>query len=89
MSWSVNLIGAADKIVDALTAHGEQMTDPTSKAEYSDALPHLIGAVKQNFEQNYTPTVKVIASGTGYMVKGEAQSRTFAMTVERFYGTTV
>lgn len=59
MSWSVNLIGPADRIVDALNQKVQVMTDPTSKAEYTDALPHLIGIVGQNVEQNYKPVLKV------------------------------
>jgi hypothetical protein len=89
MSWSLTLIGAAPKVVEALKKKSETMTDPNSKKEFDAVLPGMIAALEQNFEQNYEVVVKLTANGHGSFVDGEQKSGTFQMNLERIYGEIV
>lgn len=64
MSWTVNFIGEAPKVAEALTAQSEKLTG-ASKEEYDEALPHLIGLVRQSFGEP-NPIVSITANGHGH-----------------------
>lgn len=93
MSWSIALIGKPDNIVERLTRTSMEMTEGQSKTEYDEALPHLIGIVKQNFalsSSGYTePMVKLEANGSGFMKDGLQQQRSLKVTIESMYITVV
>ena len=40
--------------------------DGTTKVEYDAELPHLIGLVKQNWNGDSDPVIKITASGHGH-----------------------
>jgi hypothetical protein len=69
MSWSIQFVGAPDKVVAALEAQSEKFNGQ-SKVEYDDAKPHLIALVQQNFvaegEDGFlAPLVRLQANGSG------------------------
>lgn len=90
MSWSINFIGTAAKVAEALTSQSEKL-DGQSKVEYDDALPAMVTLVKQNFEPEGSPEpmVKITASGHGYATNGEQKQRYFVVSLERVYGVLV
>jgi hypothetical protein len=82
MSWSIQFIGKPEKVVEALQA---QKLSGESAVEYADALPHLVGLVKENF--GYDNLVKIVASGHGQT--GQKPSRQLAVSLEIIYGVVV
>ena len=90
MSWNITFIGDPANVVKALEEESAKLTGP-SKAEYDAALPHLVGLVKENFNNNGTGiVVKVAASGHGYTgTDGIDQFRQCAASVEQLYGVLV
>jgi len=86
MSWSINAIGKPENIVKALEAESTKMTGQ-SKVEYDDALPHLVGLVKQNFlgPDSEPPLIEVNANGSGYAKDGQQVTRDCAVTIKRHY----
>lgn len=95
MSWSVNIVGPAEKVVEELLAHRESL-DGQSLKEYESALPHLCGIVAQNYakksavESGYaSPVVRVTASGSGVARDGEVIYSTCSVNVENYYGKVV
>lgn len=78
MSWSISLVGKPENIVKALEEESPKLTGQC-KLEYDEALPHLVGLVKQNFQND--PASRLLdmeleASGSGW-AKGDTQvSRT-------------
>lgn len=87
MSWSINFIGKPENVTKALEEHSAKL-DGQSKVEYDDALPHLIGLVKQTFGSQ-SPMMNLKASGHGYSDKGEQVSRQLSCNIESHYGTIV
>jgi hypothetical protein len=52
MSWSISLIGKADKIKEKLKAKLEAISKDSKDAcrvEFEAALPHLLGLIEQNY----------------------------------------
>jgi hypothetical protein len=89
MSWSINLIiGKPEKVVEALEKIPSTFSDPQSKKELEDVLPHIIGIVKQNFGDE-NKVVKVSASGHGYSKDGVDINRSCIVTIEAFYANLV
>jgi hypothetical protein len=93
MSWSIALIGKPENVVAALEEASKKMDEGQSKAEFDDALPHLVGIVKQNFAKEgstYTgKTVKLEASGSGYSKDDEQIERSLKVSIEGSYITIV
>lgn len=87
MSWSVYFMGTPTKVAAALTAQSETMNGQ-SKAEYDDALPHLVALVQQNFG-NDGEIVKIAANGRGLSTNGEQTQRHCSVTIESVYGVLV
>lgn len=89
MSWSINpIIGKPEKVAEALAKEPAKFSDPQSKKELEDVLPHIIGIVKQNFgEEN--KLIKVSASGHGYSKDGIDINRSCIVTVETLYANFV
>jgi alpha-galactosidase len=81
MSWSITLIGKPENVAKALEAHSEKLNG-LSKVEYDDALPHLIGLVKQNF--GTSNLVKIDASG-----HGTENQRQCMVSIQNIYGVVV
>lgn len=65
MSWSLTLIGKTGNIVKALEEQSTKFEGGT-KLEFDAALPHLIGLVKENWNNGVEPVMKLSASGHGY-----------------------
>ncbi len=65
MSWSIDFIGTTDSIIVALKEHSTKIQD-FSKIEYDAVLPHLISLVKQNFNVDLDPTLRITANGHSY-----------------------
>lgn len=86
MSWSISFIGKPEKVVEALNANSEKLSD-NSKIEYDAALPHLVALVNENFGNDYP--VKLAASGSGYSVNGEQKNRNLTVSLEVVYGLLV
>ena len=84
MSWSVQYVGKAEKVIEALQAQSEKMSGE-SKVEFDTALPHLIALVNENFGFGYA--IKLLASGHGSM--GEKPSRQLTVSIELIYGLLV
>ena len=47
MSWSINMIGTPEKLVEALKKHSETISG-RSKEEFDAALPHMIALIEEN-----------------------------------------
>ena len=88
MSWSIGFIGRTSKVVEALENESRKL-DGQSKVEYDASLPHLVGLVKNNFEQGEEPVVKITAAGHGYVSDGKHLQRETTVMIERFYGNLV
>lgn len=74
MSWSISFRGKPAEIAADLEKHSGSLTGQ-SKIEFDDALPHLVGLVKQTFENRpgrETPTLAITAHGSGSS-DGDAQ----------------
>lgn len=67
MSWFISIAGNTEELVKSLEQHSESL-DGMSKIEFDAALPHIVGLVKQNFDndQNKLPLLSVEASGHGW-----------------------
>lgn len=87
MSWSIFFIGTPEKVVEALEKESEKMSG-YSKIEYDDALPNLIGLVKQNFDKDATHKglIKLNANGHGYNNGTEDINRVCNVSIEGSYG---
>jgi hypothetical protein len=88
MSWSVNLIGTPEKVVEELKARSEKESGQC-KVEYDAALPALVCAVEQNFnkQENASPVlVKLDASGSGWAKDGAQVQRSCRILCEQISG---
>lgn len=65
MSWSITLIGKTDNIVKALEEQSAKL-EGGSKVEFDAALPHLVGLVKENFNNIGNPVMQLTAAGHGH-----------------------
>lgn len=81
-------IGNPENIVKALENQSSQLSG-ASKEEYDAALPHLTGLVKQNFNKNAEPVLKISANGHGYFNNGEPQYNNCQVTIENLGGMLV
>lgn len=72
MSWSINLIGKPENLIEALNKHSDVLTDK-SKEEYDEVLPHMIGIIKMNYSVNAIPVMQLSANGHGYSTNGVQQ----------------
>lgn len=90
MSWNVTFIGDPINVVKALEENSAKL-DGAFKVEYDAALPHLVGLVKENFNNNGIGViVKVTASGHGFKgTDGIDQYRQCTASVEQLYGVLV
>lgn len=92
MSWSVGFIGNPSKVVEALEKHSDLITGQ-SKIEFDDALPHLVGLVKQNFaeegENNAHVVIQLTANGHGYANGTVQMNRQVQVDLKRVYGLLV
>jgi hypothetical protein len=86
MSWSKTVIGKPENVAAALEAHSETLGG-ASKIEYDQALPHMVGLVKQNIGSNMV--VKVTASGHGYVENGVIKNNQCSFNLEMFYAELV
>lgn len=97
MSWSICVIGKPEDVVSALQEESLKLTGQC-KAEFDDALPHMVGLLRQNFAKpgtNYVvPKIKLTASGSGSstMPQGstdesqrEQVQRSCVVNMETFY----
>jgi hypothetical protein len=83
MSWSVEFVGKVSQVVEDLTKHSEAL-EGQSKLEYDSALPHLVGVVKENFNnEGEEPSVKISAYGHGWAVGDDQKNRTLQCTLQR------
>lgn len=84
MSWSIYLVGKPENVVKALEEESAKMTGQ-SKLEYDEALPHLVGLVKQNFHPaSSLQAIDLEANGSGY-AKGDTQmSRNCSVKIGTF-----
>lgn len=84
------MIGKPANVSAALTANSAKL-DGQSKVEFDSALPHLIALANENFEsdEQYTPLIRLEASGHGTAQGGEQKNRTFKCSIERIYGMLV
>ncbi|HLO59039.1 MAG TPA: hypothetical protein VK172_14820 [Lentimicrobium sp.] len=87
MSWSILFIGKPENVAKALEDEKDKMSGP-SKEEYVDALPHLVGLVKQNFSTNHQSPIKISASGWG-ISSNDVSQRTLSVSIEAVPGTLV
>lgn len=90
MSWSVTFIGKHENVIKALEEKSAKLSGD-SKAEYDTVLPHLVGLVKENFNNNgIDVVVKVNAGGHGFKgTDGVEQYRQCTASVEQLYGVLV
>lgn len=65
MSWSANYIGNPLNIVEALKKQSESISGK-SKEELDAALPHIADLLKQNYNKNAEPVLRLSASGHGH-----------------------
>jgi hypothetical protein len=84
MSWSVSHTGTPQEVVGALREHSEGLSGQ-SKAEYEDALPHLVALVEQNFgrEGEKPPRLTLSAHGSGSSVDGKQLDRECCVNLRR------
>ncbi len=97
MSWSINLMGKPEDVARALQAQSETLSGQ-SKAEFDDALPHLMALVRQNFVDaehcHYpAPFLYIEASGSGSARRtGDVDrqvERSCSVKIGRHYSTLV
>jgi hypothetical protein len=86
MSWSISFIGKPEKVVEALEAHSNKLSD-YSKVEYDKVLPSIVNIIQQNFGFDYL--VKVDASGHGHISDGVPQNSQCKVNVDLMYGVLV
>jgi hypothetical protein len=86
MSWSISFIGKPEKVVEALEAHSDKLTD-YSKVEYDKILPSLVNVVQQNFGFDYL--VKLEASGHGHIENGVPKNSQCKVHLDLMYGLLV
>lgn len=72
MSWSINLIGKPDSLIEALNANSAKL-DGNSKQEYDEVLPSMIGIIKMNYSATLPPVLQLSAAGQGYSTNGVPQ----------------
>jgi len=65
MSWSINLIGKPDNLVEALEKKSVELNGK-SKEEFDEVLPSLIKIIKLNYNSAGTSALRVVASGHAY-----------------------
>ena len=73
MSWSINLIGTPEKIVEALEAESERMTGP-NKVEFDSVKDGIICIVKANHNSKEQPALSVSAHGSAYQTQTDSYS---------------
>lgn len=88
MSWSVNYIGTAQNIINALNEQSEKFTGQT-KEEFDAALPHIRGLLAENYAPEKPPLLKLDASGSGYSVGGEQKQRQCSVQIQQLWGALV
>lgn len=92
MSWSVSFVGKPEGIVAALQEESGKLTGQC-KTELDDALPHLVGLVKENFHSNpdYAPMLNLEACGSGSAAvdpvskESRQNDRSCTVKIERWY----
>ena len=87
MSWSISFIGTPEKVAEAVTEYVEKLSGQ-SGIEYADALPNIVGLVKQNFG-NKDQLIKLNASGHGTANSVEQINRQATINLEVFYSKLV
>jgi hypothetical protein len=97
MSWSITVIGKPENVVAALEAQSAKESGQC-KIEFDDALPHLVGLVRQSFNEKpeFTPMVRLEASGSGCASSDSnapgvmrQTSRSCQVKIEQFYAKLV
>jgi hypothetical protein len=80
------MVGKPENVANALEAEAENMSGE-SKAEYQEALPHIVGIVRQNFnkETDSPQLVSVSANGSGFTRSGEPVQRQCSVKVEHLW----
>lgn len=63
MSWSLNLVGRPEKVVNALNEHGAKL-DRNGAAEFEKAKPSLIALVNLNSAQDGNNLIQLSAWGS-------------------------
>lgn len=84
MSWSIQLIGTPQGLINELNAQSEKMNPGISKEEFDEALPHIRGLLAQNYAP-IAPLVRLEASGSGWGA-GDQAHRNLSVKVEPLYG---
>lgn len=72
MSWSISVVGRPDAIVSALKNESDRLT-AASKAEFDEALPHLVALLRQNYNKNGDPVLELTANGHGVIKTGTGE----------------
>ena len=75
MSWSINMIGTPEKLVEALKKHSETLSGK-SKEEFDAALPHMIALIEENKGGYAKNALEISGSGHGY---GEDGNLSFSL----------
>jgi hypothetical protein len=85
MSWAICIIGKPENVVAALEAQSERLSGD-SKAEYDEALPHMVALVKQN--QN-NGLVRISGNGHAYLNHEKVKVGSCVVNVETLFGALV
>lgn len=73
VDWRISCIGDPESVVAYLYQEAQKLSGQ-ARREYDDALPHLVGLVKNNFNAEHpekTPILKLTACGDGSADKEE------------------
>ena len=88
MSWNISIIGAPENVVKALEEESGKLSGQC-KVEFDGALPHLVGLVKQNFNDfartgSRDQIIKLDAAGFGHAQGDQQIQRSCLATLESF-----
>lgn len=80
MSWHVAIVGSPDAIIKALEGYSLTLSGQ-SAIEFSSALPHLCGLLRENFGSG--SMLKLEASGSGVADIGRPGEKPFDVAVQQ------
>jgi hypothetical protein len=85
MSWSFSSKGTPDVVAKAAEDYGATLSGQ-SKLEFDEALPHMVGLIRQTFESRpdrKAPTIQVNAFGSGSAQGDQQLERSCSFTIAR------